>query len=179
MAGLGPDAPYLDRKNKRAGIFGYDRAATKAEITGGLSNTILMIQSDSTMAGPWIAGGGATIRGTSPNGDRDVGVRGAFLAPEQAGKQGTWILMADGSTRFLTKDVSPAAFRALVTITGDDDGDVGEIDSIAPKANLPVWGGKPAPPKQFPKVNVPSGEKKDDAKKSEGKKTEEEEERRP
>jgi hypothetical protein len=144
MAGVGPDAPYYPQSDPRAGIFGYDRETSVADIKDGLSNTIYMIQTDATVAGPWIAGGGATVRGTSERGD-DVGKRGGFLAPSYGGKQGTWIIMADGSVRYLTKDVSPEVFKALCTMAGGDQ--PGGIDAIAPKVNFGTVGeSKPATP---------------------------------
>ena len=97
-------------------------------------------------------------------------MKGAFLSPDYNGKKGTWIMMADGSVRFLTKDVNPAVFKALCTITGDDDGDVSDLDAIAPRATLPTWGGKPVAPKTQPKNDAKEGEKK-----TTGTKTEEEE----
>src|SRR5207247_709057 len=117
MAGVGPDAPTLPKEDPRAGIFGYDRQIKVEDIKDGVSNTIYMIQTDPVTAGPWIAGGGATVRGTSTSG-ADIGVPGGFVSPNYNGKEGVWILMADGSTRFLTKSVSPEVFKDLCTING-------------------------------------------------------------
>ena len=136
MAGVGPDAPYYDKSDRRAGIFGYYRQTRLEDIKDGAENTILMIQSDSSVTGPWIAGGGSTVRGTSENGDRDVGAPGGFTSPSYKGKPGVWVIMADGSARYLTKDISPAVFRALCTINGGDDS--GEIELLAPKQKLEV-----------------------------------------
>jgi hypothetical protein len=136
MAGVGPDAPYYDRKDPRAGIFGYDRQASKAEITDGVSNTILLIQTDPALAGPWIAGGGSTVRGTSINGDRDVGQRGGFMSPNHGGKEGVWVMMADGSIRFMTKSIDKDIFKALCTMAGGDSDLVGELNALAPEQRL-------------------------------------------
>jgi hypothetical protein len=155
MAGVGPDAAEYKKDDPRAGIFGYDRQTRKEDVKDGLSNTIFAIQTDPALAGPWIAGGGSTVRGTSEKGDRDVGFRGGFLSPNYGGKEGVWVLMADGSTRFLTKGVSPDIFKRLCTMAGGDD--VGDVEGIAPKVNLPVIG-------QAPKANVkkdPAADKKD------------------
>lgn len=142
MAGVGPDAPYYDKNDRRAGVFGYNRQTRLEDVKDGASNTIFMIQSDSSVTGPWIAGGGSTVRGTSETGDRDVGAPGGFTSPNFGGKPGVWIIMVDGSARFLTKDVSPSVFKALCTINGSDDS--GEIDLLAPKAKLEVTPFSPA-----------------------------------
>ncbi len=139
MSGVGPDSPYYDINDPRAGIFGYNRRTRKENVKDGLSNTIVMIQTDPALVGPWIAGGGATIRGTSETG-ADVGEVGGFSSPPLGGKQGVYIIMADGSVRFLTKGVSPEVFKALSTMAGGDN--PGEIDKIAPKVDFP--GRKPA-----------------------------------
>jgi len=135
MAGVGPDAAYYPKNDPRAGIMGYNRQTSPDDVKDGISNTIFMIEADKAVLGPWIAGGGATIRGTSDAGN-DVGRKGGFSSPGYAGKQGVWVLMADGSARFLTKDISPEVFKALCTMAGSDS--AGAIDLIAAKQNLPT-----------------------------------------
>jgi hypothetical protein len=141
MAGVGPDAPYYDISDRRAGVFGYYRQTRLEDIKDGAENTIYMIQSDSAVTGPWIAGGGSTVRGTSESGS-DVGKPGGFSSPNYKGKPGVWVLMTDGSARFLTSEISPSVFKALCTINGSDD--CGEIDINAPKQKLEVTPFTPA-----------------------------------
>jgi hypothetical protein len=169
MAGIGPDAPFYPKNDPRAGIFGYDRATTIADIKDGLSHTIYMIQTDSAIAGPWIAGGGATVRGTSEKGD-DVGRRGGFLAPSHGGKAGTWIIMADGSTRFLTKDVDPEVFKALCTMAGNENKP--DLNSIAPESKFgsAAPAGASAPKKAEPPKKAVKEELEEPAKKTPEKK---------
>ena len=137
MAGVGPDAPYYDKSDPRAGIFGFDRQTTVADIRDGVSNTIFVIQTDPNMAGPWIAGGGATVRGTSEQGDRDVGIPGRFVSPSHGGQDGVLVMMADGTVRFLSKGISPEVFRSLCTMAGNDTDAIGDLDAVAPRVNLP------------------------------------------
>ncbi|MCS6976278.1 MAG: DUF1559 domain-containing protein [Gemmatales bacterium] len=154
MAGVGPDAPFYDKKDPRAGIFGYDRQASKSDITDGASYTILLIQNDPAVCGPWIAGGGSTVRGTSLTGDRDVGHRGGFISTDHNGKPGVWVMMADGSIRFLSKSVDPQAFKAMCTMAGGDADAIGDLSAIAPEVRLPTTprpsgsqpGPRPTPP---------------------------------
>lgn len=158
MGGVGPDAPYLPANHPLAGIFGYDRQTRPEDIRDGASNTIMMIQIDGNTAGPWIAGGGATIRGTSPNCDRDVGFPGGFRSPNYGGKEGVWVIMADGSTRFLNRNISPNVFKALCTMNGGDD--AGDIDLAAPRQKLETYNtqtrpvGAPAAPTTTPRPRV-------------------------
>lgn len=135
MAGVGPDAAYYDKNDPRAGMFGYDRQTTVEDVKDGLSNTIYMIEADKALLGPWLQGGGATVRGTSVAGN-DIGRRGGFSSPNFGGKQGVWVMMGDGSTRFLSKDISPEVFKALCTMAGSDS--AGAIDLIAKKVTLDV-----------------------------------------
>lgn len=180
MAGVGPDAPYYDRKDPRAGIFGYDRQASRAEVTDGLSNTILLIQNDPALAGPWIAGGGATVRGTSLKGDRDVGQRGGFMSPNYNGKEGVWVMMADGSIRFLTKNIDPQAFKALCTMAGGDSDAVGDLSALAPEHRLPTTPSTQSPAAGRPTKTADDGSKTtDSATPKRAPKGEEEEEGKP
>ncbi len=142
MAGVGPDSPYYDKNDPRAGIFGYDREAKLEDIKDGPSYTILMIQTDPALVGPWIAGGGSTIRGTSDTGN-DVGEIGGFTSP-QSSKPGVYVIMADGSVRFLAKGISPEVFKALSTKAGGDNSLVGDLDNAASKVD--VAGRKTAEP---------------------------------
>lgn len=106
-------AAKLPRDDPRAGIFGYDDVARRKDITDGESNTMMIIGSGK-LASPWIAGGGATVRGArEPYFDATTGFG------TQGGKgEGSITVMADGSVRFLSADVDPAVFRAMVTTHG-------------------------------------------------------------
>ncbi|HMP60535.1 MAG TPA: DUF1559 domain-containing protein, partial [Gemmatales bacterium] len=158
MAGVGPDAPYSPANHPLAGVFGYDRQTRLEDIRDGASTTIMLIQVDGDTTGPWIAGGGATVRGTSPNCDRDVGVRGGFRSPNHGGKEGVWVVMADGSVRFLSRSISPNVFKALCTLAGGDD--PGDIDLAAPRQKLETFNtrtarpGAPATPAAPPRPRV-------------------------
>ncbi len=117
MGGVGPEAPRLGKDDPRAGIFGYDRKTAMAEVRDGVSNTILLIQARDVF-GPWIQGGGATVRAaqSAPH----IGVAGGFGSP---GDAGAMTIFADGSVRFLSKDIDPKVFEALCTINGGESVD--------------------------------------------------------
>jgi hypothetical protein len=135
MAGVGLDSPSLPASPAnltKLGVFGYDRATTLKEITDGPANTIAVIMVPSGSQGPWIAGGGSTVRGVPVDGNPIE----PFLVPSlynpktKAKERGTYAIMADGKVRFLSASIPPATFLALCTIAGGES--VGNIDEIAP-----------------------------------------------
>ena len=65
IAGLGTDAPLLPTTDPRAGVFGYDRKTTVADIKDGTANTMMLAESG-RLSGSWLQGGPATVRGLDP-----------------------------------------------------------------------------------------------------------------
>lgn len=117
-------AARLPRTDPRAGVFGYDKVATPAQITDGLGNTIMLISSDN-ICGGWIQGGGATVRGArAPYFDENTG----FIA-KGTPEKGAFVLMADGSARFIPATIEPKVFRSLCTIHGGESIDVSATTS--------------------------------------------------
>jgi uncharacterized protein (TIGR03067 family) len=122
IAGVGLDAAsykYGDPATKhKRGAFSYDQSATMEEIAvgRGVSNTILMIQvpyDGLTGVSPWIAGGGATVRGVP-----EKNSIAPFISTNHDKKRGTFAMMADGSVRFIDQSISDEAFKAMSTIAG-------------------------------------------------------------
>lgn len=114
MAGLGEDAASLPAEHPRAGVFGYERARSFAEIqkSDGTSVTILILET-AHENGPWIAGGNPTVRGLIADGPPSIGPGGQFGGAHAAGANA---LFADGSARLITADVAPAVLEALITL---------------------------------------------------------------
>jgi hypothetical protein len=129
MAGVGLDAArYKDSDPevaKKMGVFGYERATTVAQVTDGPEYTIMMIQVPDTYQGPWIAGGGSTIRGV-PETDS---VR-PFVSGVHDGRKGTFAIMCDGALRFIPETISDQTFKALCTIKG---GEIVDLELEAPR----------------------------------------------
>ncbi len=122
IAGVGLDAASYKRGDPatvhKRGPFSYDESATMAEIGAGrgAANTILMIQvphDGVTGVSPWIAGGGATLRGVP-----EKNSIAPFVAANHDKKRGTYAMMADGSVRFIDQNVSDDVFKAMCTIAG-------------------------------------------------------------
>jgi Protein of unknown function (DUF1559) len=116
IAGVGLDAgdPVL---GSRRGILGEEQSASLKEVASGrgLANTIFMIQVPyDSLPGitPWIAGG-SNLRGVPESKSIEP-----FVAK---GGKGTYVLTADGSVRFVTRDISDQVFQAMCTYQGPPD----------------------------------------------------------
>lgn len=114
-AGVGADAPTEKCAAKKKGIFGYDRVTGIRDIIDGTSNTVMVSDVVSKSRGPWAQGGSATIRALTSkpyvNGDDGIG------SPHVGGFH---ILMADGSVRFVSENISPDTLEALATRAGSE-----------------------------------------------------------
>lgn len=114
MAGVGEDAAKLDADDPKAGIFGYNRKTRFADVTDGLSNTIMTSEAAGTY-GPWGAGGFSTIRSLVDqpyiNGTNGIG---------SPNPEGCNMGFADGSTRFISANIDPSVLEALVTKSGGE-----------------------------------------------------------
>jgi hypothetical protein len=130
LAGVGLDAADYPRDDPawlaKRGVFGYDKSATLKEVQDGrgLSNAIVLIQVPHDGPGgvaPWIAGGGATVRGVPEKNSIAPFVLGTDKygkVIQYQGKRGTYALMADGSVRFIDQNVSDDVFKAMATVGG-------------------------------------------------------------
>jgi prepilin-type processing-associated H-X9-DG protein len=116
IAGLGVDAPTLPKADRRAGVFGYDRATKSRDITDGLSTT-MMVAETWDARGSWLAGGPATVRGLDPARQPYIGPGRQFGGLHRGGVN---VLFADGSVRTLSPTIDPRVFEALSTIAGGE-----------------------------------------------------------
>jgi hypothetical protein len=113
-AGVGVDGPTLSPGHERAGIFGYDRFSRLRDITDGSSNTIMVFEVQDDL-GPWAQGGKATVRSLT----REPYIHG----PDGIGGRhtgGAYVLMGDGSARFISENVDPTLMKALATQAGGE-----------------------------------------------------------
>ncbi|MFL5329717.1 MAG: DUF1559 domain-containing protein [Gemmataceae bacterium] len=140
MAGIGPDAADYNPDDpavaKKLGAFNYNRPTALKDVTDGLSNTIYMIQVPPAMDSdgrpvaygyqrPWVAGGGATVMGAPES--RSV----RPFVYNHGGKRGTYVIMLDGSVRFISDAISDDVFKAMCTIKGGDT--IPNLEGDAPK----------------------------------------------
>ena len=140
VAGVGADAANLDPKDPRAGVFGFARAAQPGNIADGASNTIAVLGVSGKL-GPWAAGGPATVRPLTQ--------RPYVNGPDGFGSgqpDGMLAGMADGSVRFVSKDIDPAVLEQLATAGGGEKAAVALRD---PRPPLPE-------PKPAPKIEKPA-----------------------
>jgi hypothetical protein len=116
IAGLGVDAPKLPQGDPRAGVFGDNRVVTLADIADGLSQTMMV--ADSTLkSGPWFAGGRNTVRGLDPTLQPYIGPGRQFGGIHG---QGSLVLMADGSVKYVKDSVAPIVLEAMSTMAGGE-----------------------------------------------------------
>jgi prepilin-type processing-associated H-X9-DG protein len=115
IAGLGEDAATLPAKDPRAGFFGYGRRVQRKDVTGGISNTLMALETAHDN-GPWLAGGYPTVRGLDPGATRYLGPGEAFGGLHPGGANA---LMVDGSVRWLSDATGPDALRRLVPLERD------------------------------------------------------------
>ncbi|MCS7305599.1 MAG: DUF1559 domain-containing protein [Thermoguttaceae bacterium] len=112
MGGVGEDAVQPQADQRRIGVFGFGRTLKPEEITDGLSYTIA-IAGVSSRLGPWASGGSATVRPFSQppyvNGPDGFGT---------GQPDGMFVGMADGSVRFISKNVDPQVVEMLATARG-------------------------------------------------------------
>jgi hypothetical protein len=113
-------------------IFSDDNATAFAQITDGLSNTILAVEAKRDI--PW----------TKPE-DIPFDPRGPLPKVGGFSADGTFeILLADGAVKAVSQSIEPLVFRALLTRAG---GEVIELDRVeAPAGSRPLRGGPPALP---------------------------------
>lgn len=151
IAGVGLDAARYDPKAQAAkvGITGYDWGSEVKQVTDGLDKTIYLMQTPPGLQQPWLAGGGATVRGLSET-DPMQGFRHTYGTPDN--KPGTFALMGDGSVRFIPGDIDPKKLLAMATRAGGED--LSDIDKHAPLVSSPK--SKDAELKAVPKANSDS-----------------------
>ncbi|HEX7447730.1 MAG TPA: DUF1559 domain-containing protein, partial [Pirellulales bacterium] len=126
VAGLGDDAGNLEPTDRRAGVFGFRPRLRRGQIPDGASHTIALAGVAKRL-GPWASGGAATVRGFT----RQPYING----PDGFGSgqpDGMVVGMADGSVRFLSKNIDPAVLARLVTINGGEP--ALDLDLVEPAA---------------------------------------------
>ncbi|RMF99127.1 MAG: DUF1559 domain-containing protein, partial [Planctomycetota bacterium] len=123
VTGLGEGAGMLPADDPRAGVFSYVRRTRLADIGDGSSNTIAVL-GVAARRGPWASGGSPTARPLT----RPPYVDG----PDGFGSgqpDGMLALMADGSVRFVRRDVDERVFEQLATINGRESA---TVDALIP-----------------------------------------------
>ncbi len=120
MAGLGVDAPILPVSSPRAGIFGYDRQTTPADVRDGMAFTMMLAESGRARDS-WLAGGPATVRGLDTTDMPYIGSGRQFGGMHRVhGARGAYVAFADGSIRFIPDTIHPRIFEAFSTIAGGE-----------------------------------------------------------
>ena len=144
VAGVGQDAAQLPANDPRAGVFGYGRQTRQEDLVRGGANTIAVLGVQD-QCGPWAQGGPATVRPLTQ--------RPYCNGPDGFGSgqaDGMVAGFADGSARFLSKDIDPHVMEQLATVRG---GERVDLQAIEPKpANADVAPQPPPPVVKPPAV---------------------------
>jgi hypothetical protein len=138
VAGLGADAGRLKPGDPRAGVFAFGHATRPEEMPRGASNTIAVLGVTRRL-GPWASGGDATVR--------PLTTRPYVNGPDGFGSgqpDGMLAGMADGSVRFISKDVDPEVLEQLATLGGKKDVTVAALDLRPRQAGPPFTPAAPA-----------------------------------
>ncbi|MGB9688587.1 DUF1559 domain-containing protein [Thermogutta sp.] len=123
VTGVGPDSGNLPPSSPRAGLFNFRQPVTREDVKDGLSNTLALLPVENLL-GPWAAGGTPTARAlTTPPYVKGPDGFGSALP------DGMLAVMADGSVRFIRRDVDPRIMEQLATIGG---GEAVNLETIAP-----------------------------------------------
>ncbi len=116
IAGVGADAPLVLKSDPCAGVFGYNRQTTLADIKDGAATT-MMIAETAQVSGSWFQGGPATVRGLDQAQQPYIGPARQFGGLHSGG---AYIVMADGSVRWISDSITRKAFESLSTIAGGE-----------------------------------------------------------
>ena len=142
VSGIGANAGELKADDPRAGVFGYGRKTRSQDIADGAANTIAVLGVTGQL-GPWASGGTPTVR---PLTQRPYVNGPDGFGSGQAG--GMLAGMADGSVRFVSKDIDPRVLEQLASINGQENATVAALDPHAADPPEP-------PPAEVPPVEVP------------------------
>lgn len=120
VAGVGADAAELKREAPRAGAFGHGRGVRPQEMTGGISHTMMAVET-ARDNGRWVAGGWPTVRGLAADEEAPFGHGGAFGGLH---RDVTNVLWGDGSVRPVRDDTPGDLLRRQAVLRGADAGPV-------------------------------------------------------
>jgi prepilin-type processing-associated H-X9-DG protein len=119
IAGVGKDAAERPRGNKYNGVFGYpeDRQQGIDDVAAGISQTMLAAETAHDN-GPWLAGGPPTLRSVDPSEQPYIGPGRPFGGCHSGGM---YVLMVDGSVRWVGEDIGARQFEWMATISSDKE----------------------------------------------------------
>ncbi len=139
VAGVGEGAAELDAHDLRAGLFNYNARRRMQDLERGATNTLAVLGASARL-GAWAEGGFATARPLT----RQPYVNG----PDGFGSglpEGMLGMMADGSVRFIHRDVAPDVLERLAVVRGNGSATVADLLSATTTSGTDVGGWATAP----------------------------------
>jgi hypothetical protein len=114
ISGIGFDSGNLPENSPLRGAFRYDGPTPFREIRDGLSQTLLLGETNYEL-GPWLRGGTSTVRGFNPEPNALPLIGGQFggYFPHLAN-----FALCDGSVRPFTVNTTPGVLLGYATIAG-------------------------------------------------------------
>jgi hypothetical protein len=148
IGGIGPDAAEYSKDDKavadKIGVFHYDWQTTLEEIKKP-DYTVAVLQVPHTdFKMPWLAGGGATLRGVAEDSGIEPFVCESYKYPDGNVKAGTFAIMANGDVRFIPRDIPKDVFLKMCSLNLAEKLD--NLDDFAPLVPPPKPVVKPVLP---------------------------------
>jgi prepilin-type N-terminal cleavage/methylation domain-containing protein len=128
VAGVGADAATRPDDAPGIGFFGYDRKLKTEQVKDGLSSTMVLIETGHEV-GPWLRGGTSTVRAINPDAGPLTGDGAPFGGTHFRDKaffrgtvtEGFFILLGDGTARYVKGELAPDLLAALATVAGNEE----------------------------------------------------------
>lgn len=139
VAGFGEGAAELAPNDPRAGLFNYNGRRGLQNLERGAANTLAVLGASARL-GAWAEGGFATARPLT----RQPYVNG----PDGFGSglpHGMLGMMADGSVRFIHRDVAPEVLERLAVVRGNGSATVADLLSSGTASAAEFGGWSTAP----------------------------------
>lgn len=135
VAGVGENAAALHPDDPRAGFFNDNGRRRLEDLDRGAANTLAVLGASARL-GAWAEGGFATVRPLT----RHPYVNG----PDGFGSgltQGMLGMMADGSVRFIHRDIAPEVLERLAAVRGNGSATVADLfpAGSVPGMEIGVW----------------------------------------
>src|SRR5262249_26367008 len=156
IAGIGLDAAEYDPKKDpsvadKLGVFGYDRVTKLGDIKKPEYTIAILQVPYSEFKAPWLAGGGATVRGVDENTGVEPFVCETYKTKDGTLKRGTFAIMANGDLRFVPHDIRKDVFLQMCSITQAEK--IDNLDDHCPLITPPKEQAKPKPAPPAPPAN--------------------------